>query len=52
MSMSHVAARQEVRALLAAIGLPEAAAGLSPVSDSAADPAENPAAQPAHPGSP
>ena len=35
MSMSHVAARQEVRALLAAIGLPEAAAGLMPVSDGA-----------------
>jgi chromosome partitioning protein len=30
LSMSHVAARQEVRALLAAIGLPEAAAGLAP----------------------
>jgi chromosome partitioning protein len=35
MSMSHVAARQEVRALLAAIGLPEAAAGLLPVSGAA-----------------
>lgn len=29
LSMSHVAARQEVRSLLAAIGLPEAAAGLT-----------------------
>ncbi len=32
-SMSHVAARQEVRALLAAIGLPEAAAGLASAPD-------------------
>lgn len=35
LSMSHVAARQEVRALLAAIGLPEAAAGLAPPSETA-----------------
>jgi chromosome partitioning protein len=40
LSMSHVAARQEVRALLAAIGLPEAAAGLAPPPETA------------HPGSP
>ncbi len=35
LSMSHVAARQEVRALLAAIGLPEAAAGLAPPPETA-----------------
>jgi chromosome partitioning protein len=44
LSMSHVAARQEVRALLAAIGLPEAAAGLASPAEPAlptapADPA-------------
>src|SRR5690606_12213721 len=38
MSMSHIAARQEVRALLAAIGLPEAAAGLSTAPEAAARP--------------
>ncbi len=38
MSMSHIAARQEVRALLAAIGLPEAAAGLATASEAAARP--------------